>query len=226
MSPSRPRFPLVEDDGTAPDNNSPPVEEFVPGIKVTTDSDSATIAFPAFGVDGAYVVQRETKDGDWTTLDATVEDAPADSTRDYVATIDDLKAGKTYTVRIVTAPTEALAEAATEDAVELPDAGRGSSVGAIARTPANAANGDTSSTTRFEVSIAALPDAGEYSLNWSAADPKLNSGSYLPTYDQVPPSAIECPTPTGTGGRAADPMKDAVFHAHSKTRLRVWPPRI
>ena len=34
-------------DGTTADNNSPPVEEFVPGIKVTTDCDSATLAWPA-----------------------------------------------------------------------------------------------------------------------------------------------------------------------------------
>ena len=123
-------------DGETPDINSPPVEEYVAGVKVKTDSDSATILWPEFGLDDNYTVQMERKNGTWKTLDATVEDAPASSTRDYKATIDDLEAGREYTVRIVTADTQELAEATTEDAVGSSIAGPG--FGSIARAHARA----------------------------------------------------------------------------------------
>ena len=72
----------------------------------------------------------EKNDGTWKTLDAEVGDA--DSTiRDYEATIDGLKPGKEYTVRIVTAETEDLAVAATEAAVDADVAGPG--LGSVAR---------------------------------------------------------------------------------------------
>ena len=71
----------------------------------------------------------------WKTLDAEVGDA-AGTIRDYEATIDGLKPGKEYTVRIVTAETEALAEAATEDAVDADVAGPG--LGSVARAAVRA----------------------------------------------------------------------------------------
>ena len=131
--------PLAEDpstgasstDGDTPDANSPPVEEFVPGIKVEATSDSATIAWPEFGFDDNYAVQMEKNDGTWKTLDAEVGDA-AGTIRDYEATIDGLKPGKEYTVRIVTAETEDLAVAATEAAVDADVSGPGK--GSMARS--------------------------------------------------------------------------------------------
>src|SRR5688500_14018770 len=54
--------------------------------------------------------------------------------------------------------------------------------------------------------------SGAYSLKWTAADPAVNSGTYLPTYQKQPPSALACPTPSGGVGRAADPLKDAVAY--------------
>ena len=62
------------------DNNSPPVEEFVPGIKVEAPIPTAP---PSRGLSSAsttnYAVQMEKKDGTWKTLDAEVGDAAAPS---------------------------------------------------------------------------------------------------------------------------------------------------
>jgi hypothetical protein len=52
---------------------------------------------------------------------------------------------------------------------------------------------------------------GAYTLNWTAADPKVNNAPYLPTYNKVPPAALACPMPSGSTGRAADPLANAVF---------------
>jgi len=45
-----------------------------------------------------------------------------------------------------------------------------------------------------------------YNLNWYAADPAPNSAPYLPTYLKLAPGSLPCPT----GGRAADPLRNAV----------------
>jgi hypothetical protein len=52
---------------------------------------------------------------------------------------------------------------------------------------------------------------GSYSLDWSAADPAVNNAPYVPTYNKVPPAALACPAPSGSAGRAADPLANAVF---------------
>ena len=54
---------------------------------------------------------------------------------------------------------------------------------------------------------------GAYSIQWAAADPALNKGTYNPTYPKVGPAGQACPTPSGSAGRAADPLDDAVFYA-------------
>jgi uncharacterized repeat protein (TIGR01451 family) len=53
---------------------------------------------------------------------------------------------------------------------------------------------------------------GSYTLNWYAADPALNTGPYLPTYEKLTPNELACP---GNAGRYADPLKDAVAYASS-----------
>ena len=50
-----------------------------------------------------------------------------------------------------------------------------------------------------------------YSLTWSAADPAANKGPYAPTYTKVPPAVMPCPMPSGSAGRASDPLANAVF---------------
>ena len=57
----------------------------------------------------------------------------------------------------------------------------------------------------------ALAVGGSYNLNWTAAEPAVNKGSYLPTYMKVSPTSLACPTPSGSVGRAADPLAHAVF---------------
>ena len=54
---------------------------------------------------------------------------------------------------------------------------------------------------------------GSYTLNWSAADPTVNKGPYLPSYTKVPPAALACPAPSGSSGRASDPMPNAIYAA-------------
>ncbi len=106
-----------------------PVEEFVPGIKVVPGDASATIYWPDFGAEKNYVVQFEKADGSWKALDAEV--APSDnstgepliSAADNQATVEDLRNGKAYTVRIVSAGTVEQAKAATADAVDLTPGG-------------------------------------------------------------------------------------------------------
>ena len=143
-------------DGETPDSSGPPVEQFVPGIKVTTDDDSATIAWPEFGLDENYTVQQEKKDGTWKTLQAAAEPS---ETRDYEATINGLNVGKDYTLRIVTAETEALAESATEDAVDTSISGP--ALGSIARAAGNGSP-DVVVSNAFTVVIAAAPsEAGD-----------------------------------------------------------------
>jgi len=45
-----------------------------------------------------------------------------------------------------------------------------------------------------------------YDINWYAADPAANSAPYLPGYLKLAPGSLPCPT----GGRAADPLRNAV----------------
>ena len=59
--------------------------------------------------------------------------------------------------------------------------------------------------------LTVLAAGGSYSLNWTAADPAVNNAPYLPTYSKVPPTSLACPTPSGSGGRASDPLANAVF---------------
>src|SRR5690348_14769118 len=53
---------------------------------------------------------------------------------------------------------------------------------------------------------------GAYNLKWYAADPALNTGTFLPTYAKIPPSSLACPTSSGGTGRAADPLANAVAY--------------
>ena len=53
--------------------------------------------------------------------------------------------------------------------------------------------------------------SGSYNLNWSAADPSVNTGPYSPTYAKIPPGSLACPTPSGGTGLAADPLANAVY---------------
>src|SRR5262245_23771140 len=64
------------------------------------------------------------------------------------------------------------------------------------------------------VSLAAASGRA-YSVKWAAADPSPNSGAYAPTYAKIPPAQQACPTPSGSAGRAADPLPDAVYSAPS-----------
>ncbi len=63
----------------------------------------------------------------------------------------------------------------------------------------------------FAVAQPVYATGGSYSLDWTAADPAVNKAPYLPTYTKVPPSSLACPTPSGSVGRAADPLANAVF---------------
>ena len=110
-----------------------PVEEFVPGIKVIPGDQSATIYWPDFGAEKNYVIQFEQADGTWKTVEKDVVAADLSSVEgpvalvDNQATVEDLKDGKNYTARIVSANTLAEAASATEDAVDLTPGGpRGS----------------------------------------------------------------------------------------------------
>src|SRR5437868_14602062 len=64
--------------------------------------------------------------------------------------------------------------------------------------------------------LMAIPAAnaagGAYNLKWYAADPAVNSGTFLPTYAKLPPSSLACATPSGGTGRAADPLTNAVAY--------------
>src|SRR5690348_6383130 len=59
----------------------------------------------------------------------------------------------------------------------------------------------------------AFAAGGAYTFKWTAADPAVNIAPYLPTYKKQPPSSLACPTLSGSVGRAADPLKDAVAYA-------------
>ena len=52
----------------------------------------------------------------------------------------------------------------------------------------------------------AVAAGGSYSLDWAAADPGDS-----PTYSKVQPSSISCPEPSGSAGRATDPLANAIF---------------
>jgi hypothetical protein len=54
-----------------------------------------------------------------------------------------------------------------------------------------------------------------YSLNWYAADPLPNSGPYAPTYLALSPASLPAPT----GGRAADPLRNAVAFGPTSNQL-------
>ncbi len=122
-----------------------PVEEFVPGIKVVPGDESATIYWPDFGAEENYVVQFEQADGTWKTVEKDVDPANLSavegpvSTVDNQATVENLKDGRTYTARIVSADTLVDAASATEDAVDLTPGGPR---GAMARGLAITAAGD------------------------------------------------------------------------------------
>ena len=53
---------------------------------------------------------------------------------------------------------------------------------------------------------------GAYSLHWYAADPGVNSGKFLPTYNKLQPFQLTCPTPSGLGGRASNPLPNAQLY--------------
>ena len=57
-----------------------------------------------------------------------------------------------------------------------------------------------------EIVIQAVPTGGDYSLNWSAADPKFDKGSYEPTYNKLYPAQLPA-----VWGRQDDPLPDAVY---------------
>ncbi|HEX5221955.1 MAG TPA: hypothetical protein VFZ59_20500 [Verrucomicrobiae bacterium] len=54
-----------------------------------------------------------------------------------------------------------------------------------------------------------------YGLNWYAADPAANSAPYLPTYLKLAPGSLPCPT----GGRAIDPLRNAVAFGPASGQL-------
>ena len=102
----------------------------MPGIQVIPGDGSATIYWPDFGTEDAYVVQIQKANGTWRTVSTDVEavettDLEGPTIVDNQATIEDLKNGKEYTARIVSADSEAQAEAAVEDAIDV-DGPRGS----------------------------------------------------------------------------------------------------
>ncbi len=51
--------------------------------------------------------------------------------------------------------------------------------------------------------------AGSYSIKWYAADPQVNSGPLLPTYDKLSPSEYLALNGTYPSGRATDPLANA-----------------
>ncbi len=125
----------MEVEVAGPDTGDPsvPVEEYVPGIKVVPGESSATIYWPDFGAEDVYVVQFEKADGTWRTVEKDVE--PADlstvegpvAAMDNQATVSDLKDGRTYTARIISADSMLEADAATGEALDLSPGGpRGS----------------------------------------------------------------------------------------------------
>jgi uncharacterized repeat protein (TIGR01451 family) len=55
---------------------------------------------------------------------------------------------------------------------------------------------------------------GAYTLKWYAADPTVNHAPYLPTYQKLIPARGDIlPLPSGTVGRQADPLQNAVAYA-------------
>jgi uncharacterized repeat protein (TIGR01451 family) len=61
-----------------------------------------------------------------------------------------------------------------------------------------------------ETAVALFTDsAGSYTLKWYAADPDVNSGPFLPTYDKLEPFELACPAPSGGSGRASNPLPNA-----------------
>ncbi len=62
-----------------------------------------------------------------------------------------------------------------------------------------------------QTTTATYASGGSYSLTWTAADPQRNNGSLAPTYSKVTPGMQACPTPSGSTGRAVDPMANAVY---------------
>jgi uncharacterized repeat protein (TIGR01451 family) len=50
---------------------------------------------------------------------------------------------------------------------------------------------------------------GAYGLTFTAADPRPDQGPYAPTYPRFAPAGLPCPTPSG--GRATNPLVDAVY---------------
>jgi uncharacterized repeat protein (TIGR01451 family) len=60
------------------------------------------------------------------------------------------------------------------------------------------------------VPVEAQASGSVYKLWWYAADPSLNTGSYLPTYEKLTPASLSSP---GTAGKYADPLANAVLYA-------------
>ncbi len=58
---------------------------------------------------------------------------------------------------------------------------------------------------------------GAYTLKWYAADPALNNAPYLPTYAKLTPAFT--PLPSGTVGRQADPLANAVAYGPTSSNL-------
>jgi len=67
----------------------------------------------------------------------------------------------------------------------------------------------------LEVSYSDSLVDSSYTLNWYASDPALNSAPYLPTYHKFGPGGIALPT----GGRAADPLRNAVAYGPTAGQL-------
>lgn len=67
------------------------------------------------------------------------------------------------------------------------------------------------------ISAFGAPAAHAASLTWSASDPALDKGPYLPTYAKQTPAQRMCPRPSGSTGRAANPFANAVAYASPAT---------
>jgi hypothetical protein len=81
-------------------------------------------------------------------------------------------------------------------------------------TTGNATATDNCST-NLNLTYADATVDSSYSLNWYASDPAPNSAPYLPTHLKFGPGGIPIPT----GGRAADPLRNAVAYGPTAGQL-------
>jgi hypothetical protein len=70
--------------------------------------------------------------------------------------------------------------------------------------------------TNVTISYSDTPIVGSsYNINWYASDPDVNTGPYAPTYLKLGPASLAPPT----GGRAADPLRNAVAYGPTAGQL-------